>query len=291
MQVWNLPDFFEHYQHKITSNVGIEVIHNQNTQKVDVAKVRLNSNLLFILLAGSKDVFFPDKKIRIRAGEALFLSQGNYLMSEKLVEVNQYESIMLFFDNAVARELSRNLLKNSDSSSTQLRVNSIKVGYSEHSIAFATSLKNYFAQPATHRLDEMLKIKLQELFYLICQGSYESEFLSFLKSLQNKKALSLEQLMQECYKETFSLDQLAFLAGYSLSTFKRKFKEIFNDSPSRWIQARRLQEAQFLLQNTPKNINEVGYELGFESISHFIRVFKNQFGVTPKEFQHQVQAK
>ena len=91
--------------------------------------------------------------------------------------------------------------------------------------------------------------------------------------------------MEQHYKESMPLEQLAFLGGYSLSTFKRKFKDAFQESPSRWIQSRRLQDARFLLTNTKKNINEIGFEVGFENISHFIQVFKNHFGATPKEFR------
>ena len=229
----------------------------------------------------------------LKAGEGFFLSRGNYLMSEKLVEINRYESLMVFFDDEVARQMSLMLLKNVGNSPTNpsvnaTQINSIKVAASGHTFTFATSLKNYFDQPPPNGLDEILKIKLQELFWLLCQGEDGSRFLSFLKNLQNKKALSLKQLMEEHYKEALSLDKLAFLAGYSLSTFKRKFKEVFEEPPSRWIQNRRLKEAQFLLQNTQKNINEVGYEVGFENISHFIQVFKSHFGATPKEFQQQV---
>jgi AraC-like DNA-binding protein len=91
--------------------------------------------------------------------------------------------------------------------------------------------------------------------------------------------------MEQNYREPMPLEKLAFLGGYSLSTFKRKFKEVFQESPSRWIQHRRLQDARFLLSNTQKNINEIGYEVGFENISHFIQVFKAHFGATPGEFR------
>ncbi|HAS43625.1 MAG TPA: hypothetical protein DCS93_24305 [Microscillaceae bacterium] len=287
MQIWNLPDSFQQYEQRITSGVGIEVIHYQNAHEIEKANVQLDSNLLVLLLAGKKEVYAPEKKMRLQTGEGFFLSKGNYLMSEKFAEINRYESLMVFFDDQIAQQLSLMMLKNTGQPIESQRINSIKVASSEHTITFAKSLKNYFHQPLPVGFDEILKLKLQELFWLLCQGSDGSRFLSFLKNLQNKKALTLQQLMEEHYKEALSVEKLAFLSGYSLSTFKRKFKEIFQESPSRWVQTRRLKEARFLLQNTQKNINEVGYEVGFENISHFIQVFKGQYGATPKEFQQQ----
>ena len=288
MQIWNLPDSFQQYEQRIASEVGIEIIYYQNAYEIEKANVQLDSNLLVLLLAGKKEVYAPEKKMQLRTGEGFFLSRGNYLMSEKFAEINRYESLMVFFNDQIAQQLSLMMLKNTTQPVASQRVNSIKVTSSEHTITFATSLKNYFHQSSLPiGLDEILKIKLQELFWLLCQGDDGSRFLSFLKNLQNKRALSLQQLMEEHYKDTLSVDKLAFLSGYSLSTFKRKFKEIFQESPSRWVQSRRLKEARFLLQNTQKNINEIGYEVGFENISHFIQVFKNQYGTTPKEFQQQ----
>jgi AraC-like DNA-binding protein len=91
--------------------------------------------------------------------------------------------------------------------------------------------------------------------------------------------------MNKHYRENLSLNQLATLAGYSISTFKRKFSDAYQSSPKRWIQNKRLQEAKTLLEFSDKTISEVGYELGFENISHFIHSFKLKFGITPKCLQ------
>jgi len=33
-----------------------------------------------------------------------------------------------------------------------------------------------------------------------------------------------------------------------------------------------------------KNVTEVAYDLGYENISHFIKLFKDKFGMTPKKY-------
>ncbi len=38
----------------------------------------------------------------------------------------------------------------------------------------------------------------------------------------------------------------------------------------------------FLLRNTTKNVSEVSMEIGYESVSHFIKAYKQQYGTTPK---------
>jgi AraC-like DNA-binding protein len=78
------------------------------------------------------------------------------------------------------------------------------------------------------------------------------------------------------------MSELARLSGRSLSAFKRDFEEHFRMSPGQWIRRKRLEHAHLLLRNTEKNVSEVSMEIGYESVSHFIKAYKLQYGFTPK---------
>ena len=86
-----------------------------------------------------------------------------------------------------------------------------------------------------------------------------------------------------------SISRFAFLTGRSLSAFKRDFKAIFNDAPSRWLIKRRLQEAHFRVDKKKQTPSDIYLDLGFESLSHFSVAFKRQFGLTPTELTTQKQ--
>lgn len=78
-----------------------------------------------------------------------------------------------------------------------------------------------------------------------------------------------------------SLTDLAYLAGRSLSSFKREFQTIYHVAPAQWLREQRLGRARILLQNTGASITQVCYTLGFESVAHFSRLFKRHFGLSP----------
>ena len=78
-----------------------------------------------------------------------------------------------------------------------------------------------------------------------------------------------------------TIDQLAELCGLTTSKFKRKFKAYFGTSPHKWITLQRLGHAKMLLLNSTISIKEVTFACGFVSPSHFIRLFKAQYGITP----------
>lgn len=95
--------------------------------------------------------------------------------------------------------------------------------------------------------------------------------------------INLEEFMNRNFRFNVSLRQFAFLTGRSLTAFKRDFEKIFSESPGRWLVAKRLQEAWFLIENEKKKASEIYLELGFEDLSHFSLAFKKLFGLRPTE--------
>ncbi|BFM20263.1 helix-turn-helix transcriptional regulator [Gilvimarinus japonicus] len=88
-----------------------------------------------------------------------------------------------------------------------------------------------------------------------------------------------------------SLKEAAELCHLSPSYFSRLFKSVFRYSYSEYGIRHRLYSAARLLVQSELSITDIAYELGFSSPSHFISLFKKQFGVTPKKYHDQVVVK
>ncbi|WP_219835770.1 AraC family transcriptional regulator [Paenibacillus sp. R14(2021)] len=78
-----------------------------------------------------------------------------------------------------------------------------------------------------------------------------------------------------------TLQDLAYLSGRSLSTFKREFQALYNTSPLQWIRGKRLDMARDMLTHTSMSVTDVCFTTGFENVAHFSKVFKERFGVSP----------
>lgn len=78
-----------------------------------------------------------------------------------------------------------------------------------------------------------------------------------------------------------TITQLAVECGQSPTKFKQEFKKIFGDTPHRWVTRRRLEFAQQLLENTTHPVKAIAQQAGFSTASHFIRLFKAEYGHTP----------
>jgi transcriptional regulator GlxA family with amidase domain len=91
--------------------------------------------------------------------------------------------------------------------------------------------------------------------------------------------------MEANFSSNLSLNEFARLCARSVSAFKQEFKSIINMSPGRWLLSKRLEYGRYLLGTTDSSLDEICSASGFENTSHFIRVFKEKFGITPHKFK------
>ena len=87
--------------------------------------------------------------------------------------------------------------------------------------------------------------------------------------------------------DSITVDDLADLLGCSKFHFLREFKKMMSITPYQYLLSRRMEQARMLLSSPDSSIAAVGLDLGFNDQSHFTRAFKNQFGLTPGQFQKQ----
>lgn len=124
------------------------------------------------------------------------------------------------------------------------------------------------------------KMKIQECIHILValnEGIYY-----WFSAYNRLQKINLQTFMEKNFHHNIPLGQLAEAAGRSLSTFRRDFAQEFGTTPSRWLIARRLEEARCLIASG-KHPGEILIELGFESFSHFTRCFKQRFGMLPSE--------
>lgn len=74
---------------------------------------------------------------------------------------------------------------------------------------------------------------------------------------------------------------LAALVNLSVSRFSHLFSEEVHSSPAQYIASIRLEAAKTLFESTFLSVKEVMGKVGYANESHFVRKFKNAFGVTP----------
>lgn len=93
------------------------------------------------------------------------------------------------------------------------------------------------------------------------------------------------EYMEQNYMHNLTLNQISEVAGFSPNYFCNIFKECTGKSVNVYLTELRIQRAKQLLTSTNKSVNLIAEEVGYESSSYFIKVFKSMAGDTPNHFR------
>ena len=94
----------------------------------------------------------------------------------------------------------------------------------------------------------------------------------------------IDHYIAENIGSTISMDDLSELLHCSKFYFLREFKKLVGETPYQYLMHKRLEQAKAKLSADNPNIAEISHQLGFNDQSHFTRVFKSQYGMTPGQF-------
>jgi AraC family transcriptional regulator, exoenzyme S synthesis regulatory protein ExsA len=133
--------------------------------------------------------------------------------------------------------------------------------------------------------EELIKNKLREFIILMTKTINAPSELDFLAAMFKPNFAKFEEVIQSNLFANLSLDEFARLCHMSLSTFKRKFTEVYDDSPLKYFTKVKVDKAMLLLRNKELRISDIAYDLGFESPTTFNRVFKQQTGKSPSAYR------
>ncbi len=131
----------------------------------------------------------------------------------------------------------------------------------------------------------MIKTKLKEFILLIFKLHDAPSQLDFLAGLFRPNEVAFKTTIQHNLYANLSLDELATLCHLSLSSFKRKFRTVFDDSPKKYIIKKKVEKAATLLKTSDLRISDIAYDVGFDSVTTFNRNFTNLYGKSPSEFR------
>lgn len=94
-----------------------------------------------------------------------------------------------------------------------------------------------------------------------------------------------ELIMQHLKDPAFSSRQIEEALFLSRSTLIRKVRALLDTTPNDYLKSKRLSVAAQLLAQNKSRVSEVCFAVGFNSPSYFAKCFREQFGMSPAEYQ------
>ena len=91
--------------------------------------------------------------------------------------------------------------------------------------------------------------------------------------------------VDENLSQDISLETAADYAGVSSFYLSKLFKEEKGETFINFISDKRLEKSRQLLEQTELSIKEITAEVGYNDQNYFSRIFKNKYGLSPKEYR------
>ena len=116
----------------------------------------------------------------------------------------------------------------------------------------------------------------------------ETESVHLDKIFLNK---ALNAVNENISESDFDVNALAAAMNMSRSTLTRKLKTITGQTPLEFIRGIKMNKACKMLIAKNKNIGEIATYLGYYDRKYFTSCFKDEYGMTPSEYQKEHQNK
>lgn len=188
-----------------------------------------------------------------------------------------------------------------------------KTGWTEQYIGFNGTIVDQFLEhpffsanqtvmnPGIHEeiLDTYLKtfqlVKKEKPGYQQIASGMVVKLLGYLISFEKQKEFTgkrIAAIIEEArFRMRANVDQLLDLEKLSqeynigYSYFRKMFKKYTGVAPHQYYLELKIMRAKELLLSTDKSIKEISFELGFQSIFYFSRIFKKKVGINPTDLR------
>lgn len=138
---------------------------------------------------------------------------------------------------------------------------------------------------STNRL-EMLGNLLEVLFMLLKEYRIENGISDYEMSTSDSLFVRFHKAILEHYKESHEVKFYAAMFNLSPKHFSTTIKQKTGIKALEWINSYITTQAKMMLRkNTQMSIHDVGKELGFSDQATFSRYFRNNTGMSPKDFR------
>lgn len=235
-----------------------------------------------IVAQGAKWAMFGGDRLEYRAGQALVIGVETPSIGRVIEASPGQPCLVLAFelDLAIMRSIAEDLAQPPKSSGEPGRgvlVTDFHGPLADCALRLVRLLDTPQAIPILY------PAIMREIGYWLLTGPHGGDIARLtLASSPSRPVIRALHALRERFCETLRIDDLAAIAGLSVSAFHRQFKTLTAMTPLQYQKQLRLLEARRLMVSQAINVETASYQVGYESPSQFSREYGRLFGIPPK---------
>jgi YesN/AraC family two-component response regulator len=245
-----------------------------------------NSYEIYYLRSGERYYFIKDRSYHVRKGD-LVLIQPNVLHKTMNAEAIRHERILINFGegyiNGIFQEISPDLLRVFEEHPV-IHPNSLELAMVE-TIMEKMMREQKHAEPGAAGYTKLLLAELLLLLFRHVRTEDSQVQSSEHPTTLHRKVSDIVKYINEHFREPLSLTGLAEHFHISSYYLCRIYKEVTGFTVIEYVNHLRIKEAQKLLKTTRYSVTGITEKVGFESSTHFGRIFKALSGLSPLQYR------
>lgn len=251
-----------------------------------------NTYEIYYLLSGQRYYFIKDRTFHVMKGDIVLINAYDLHKTTTLQDSPAFERIMLQFHEDFLDFISEvypdvQLLSCFKSNIRVVRLCASEQKEVEAILNKLLALYNDYRENMKNRNNELyIKIKLAELLLFLNKKVSSGQTGSFEHpSSMHRKVSEIVTYINKNYMNDLTLDFVSSEFYISKYYFSRVFKSVTGLTFVNYLNIVRVKEAQKLLRETKLSVTNITEKVGYGSMSHFEKVFKDYTGFSPLEYR------
>lgn len=237
-----------------------------------------NHHTLVLMVSGQLHLETADQRVVVKAGEMLLVGKNQLgTLTKTPLPGESYESIVICLQDDLLRKIA--LEEQLEAGPKYVGPTNVPIPPDPFLLGYFQSIIPYARAGAEALNEEMGLLKVKEGVKLLLRSL--PQLRSWLFDFAEPHKIDLERFMTTNFHFNVPVERFARLTGRSLAGFKRDFAKTFGMPPRQWLLDKRLTAARHLIEQKHKKPSTIYLDLGFESLPHFSRSFKQKFGKAP----------
>lgn len=263
-----------------TPIAGLTVIRTTARSELQYA---ISRPLACLVLQGTKHVMMGERSFEFQAGDSMLITADVPTVSQitRASVAEPYFSIVIDLDPAVIAELTQEMSDVPDAGGAPVRLEQTNAEVADCALRLMRLLDRPAAIPVLHGQ------LVREMHYWLLAGRHGPAIrrLGFADGHMQRIGRAVN-LLRSAFARPISVDELAAVAGMSVSSFHQHFRSITSLSPLQFQKQLRLIEARRLMLAEGATSSSAAFAVGYESVQQFTREYRRMFGLPPvKEIQ------
>jgi AraC-like DNA-binding protein len=269
-----------------------QIVKFVDSSSSNIGSVTLSRYAIGYILHGTKNFFYGDKCCSVSKGEIFYMGIGHHHVENIGEEDTPFEEIVFYYTPTSLQHIISHLnitygvrFSNNHSCEWCRTRNYVAMPAWNTIKSFFINTNSYLREELFRHDETAENIKLTELLYLLISHG-DSCIKSKLLRNMDVASGNFEQIVYNHMFKDISIEQLSEICNRSLTSFKKEFKRHFDMPPHKWYIRQRLIHSRLLLISTTKSVSEIGHECAFPNTSHFIKLFKKEYSITPSAYRN-----